>query len=126
MDDCLGKYVVAALVAAGIDARPLTARFPGDTPDAVWMMKVGEDGLVVLTKDRNLRYKPNEKAALINSRLRVFMLSKGNLRKEDMAELFIRNINRIDKIARKFIPPFVARVNRDGVHPRRYGESSDD
>ncbi|MGC2658517.1 MAG: hypothetical protein WA324_11225 [Bryobacteraceae bacterium] len=59
--------------------------FARDEEDRVWLRAVGDRGWVVLTKDQRLRYRPLEIAALRASKAKVFVLTAGNLRGNEIA-----------------------------------------
>lgn len=99
---------------SGFDITAHDERFPEGTPDTVWLPEVGASGQVVLTKDKKIRYTPQELAALRRARVRVFVLVGGNLRSEDMARAFIQARARMDALLAEHGTPFVARVNKEG------------
>lgn len=67
----------------------------------------------MLTKDRKLRYRPREIAAIRRHRVRAFVLTRGNLRAAEQARRFIGNAERI-QAACEARGPFVY-----AVHERR-------
>ena len=88
--------------------------FARDEDDRVWLQATGERGLVVLTKDQRLRYRPLEIAALRASNARVFVLTAGNLRGIEIAAVFLAALPRICKVLHSRPGPFIARVSRSG------------
>src|SRR5205085_11068593 len=102
--------------------------FPRNTPDEIWLTEVGRRGWVVLTKDKHIRYRSNEIAALLSANVRAFILTtKGDLTGAEMAQIFIKALSRIKRMATKTPPPFIARVQRDSTvelirnYPSGYG-----
>lgn len=75
---------------------------------------MGQRGWVVLTKDQRLRYRPLEIAALRSSHARVFILTAGNLRGCEIAEVFLLALPRMCRILRAHAGPFVARIAKSG------------
>jgi PIN like domain len=66
--------------------------------DTEWITWADSRGLVALVKDDAIRRRPLERRALLQSSLRVFCLTNGNLRK---AEQVARFEARWDSIIRK-------------------------
>ncbi len=85
--------------------------FPQSAPDVEWLATVGANRWVVLTKDKRIRHRVLERDAIIAAKLRVFVLasSKG-LTGQQMGQMLVRNLPRMERIARKQPPPFIAGV----------------
>jgi hypothetical protein len=49
-------------------------------PDAEWLEMCGRANLPVLSKDRRLRYRPEEIAAIRRHGVKAFVLTRGSLR----------------------------------------------
>ena len=77
------------------------AHFPSGTPDEVWLQEIGRRGWVVLTKDANIRYHPLEKQAIQASGVVAVILTKGNLKAEEMGKVFVRALPQIKRLIRK-------------------------
>lgn len=102
------------LINAGVAVEIHDEHFPRDEEDRVWLKVVGERGWVVLTKDKKLRYRPLEIAALRASKARVFVLTAGNLRGSEIAAVFIKALPRICDVLRSESGPFIAGVTQSG------------
>ena len=76
------------LIEAGLTVTVHDDYFARDEEDRVWLQRVGELGWVVFTKDKKLRYRPLEIAALRQIAARVFVLTAGNLRGNEIASVF--------------------------------------
>jgi hypothetical protein len=76
-------------------------------------------GWLVLTKDKDHRYQPLEKAQLIAHCIREFAFSSGNMSGDQMAEILRLNLRKIDRLGRKHEPPFVASISQTGVYPKK-------
>lgn len=92
VDASLGPGVAARLKAAGLEIVYHDEVFQQQTPDEEWLQAAGRNGWVVLTKDRRIRYKPNERAALEREGVRQFRLVAGNLTGPAIADAFIAAI----------------------------------
>lgn len=83
------------------------------------MPLVGEKGWVLLTCDKQIRYNLLEKRALAKHAVREFAFVSGNLSGQEMAGVLEAALPKIQRICRKFRPPFVAAITRTGeVHMR--------
>jgi len=116
IDRSLGiEPIRAALIEQSLLVEIHDDNFKRDEEDRVWLKSVGERGWVVLTKDQRLRYRPLEKAALRSSNARVFVLTAGNLRRSEIAAVFVSALPQIFKILRSRPGPFVASISKS-VH----------
>jgi hypothetical protein len=116
LDRSLGRNIVsAALRQAGEVAYIHDDLFPQNAPDTVWLTEAGNKGWIVLTKDTRIRYRAIETAALRAAKVRAFVVTaKGDLRGQEIADIFIKALPPIRKLCAKALPPFIARVSREG------------
>lgn len=110
--------VAAALRDAGVQVRLHGDFFAHDAKDEVWLPDVAHRGWIVLTRDKWIRRRPIEKQALIASGARAFVLTWGNLRGREMAEMIVKHIDSMARLARITEPPFVFAVTKTRVEPR--------
>lgn len=93
--------------------------FQSGTPDDVWLPKVGANGWVLLTADKRIRYNLLEKQALKQHGVCEFVFASGNLSGQDMAAALELALPKMNRLARRLKPPFVAAITRNGeVHLR--------
>ncbi|MGO9882054.1 MAG: hypothetical protein ACLPV4_03455 [Solirubrobacteraceae bacterium] len=85
--------------------------------DTDWLRDAGDNGWVVLMKDDRIRYRPAELEALTTSGVRAFCLTNANLRGAEMAQRFVEQLPKIEKIARGQPGPYIYGVYADGVRP---------
>jgi len=116
---CETAAIVAVLQQEQFPFRRHLEFFERGVEDEVWLQLPGLMGWLVLTKDKDQRYQPLEKAQLIAHCIREFAFSSGNLSGYEMAELLRLNLRKIDRIGRTYPPPFVASITRTGVRPRQ-------
>ncbi len=115
VDRSLGRRrIVDALRHAGANVVHHDDHFPPATPDEEWLAAVGRHGWIILTKDIRIRYKPNEKEAILEAGAVAVILVSGNMKGEEMAELFVRSLGRIERIAGSARPPAIFTLGRDG------------
>jgi hypothetical protein len=69
--------------------------------DETWIRDVTADGLVILMKDDQIRRKPLEQRAVLESGARAFVVTNANLKGDEVAVLFVENRHRIMQRARR-------------------------
>ena len=79
------------------DRYPETEEF---VKDETWIREVTADGLVILMKDDQIRRKPREQQAVLESGARAFVVTNASLRGERVGALFVENRHRIMQRAR--------------------------
>jgi hypothetical protein len=68
--------------------------------DETWIREVTMDDLVVLMKDDQIRRKPREQQAILDSGARAFVVTNASLTGDQVAALFVENRHRIIQRAR--------------------------
>jgi predicted nuclease of predicted toxin-antitoxin system len=106
--------IYEALAAAGAIVFRHRNCFADNAIDPDWLPVVGHQGWVVLTKDEAMQHNEIEKIAITNSRVRVFILVRGNLSGAEMASVFVKALPAMSRIIQSQEPPFIARVYKDG------------
>ncbi len=115
VDRSLGKRVGLRLRDAGASVELHDDYFGQTTPDSTWIPDVTVRGWVILTKDKNIRRPRGEREEVLTTRARVFTLTSGNLSGQRMAEIFIRHLPEIERIATEQNPPLVYAVGPDDL-----------
>ncbi|MFQ5925966.1 MAG: hypothetical protein ACE5MH_00850 [Terriglobia bacterium] len=116
LDRSLGrKKIAAALRQAGAEVRVHDDLFPPNAKDEDWLPEVGRKGWVVFTKDRKIRYRASERAALMRAGVRAFVLTAGDLQGVEMAQIFVKALPAIFRFVARNSPPFIAKVARSGA-----------
>lgn len=87
--DLWSRRLDDALRNAGIPFVAHRDLFADDVPDEHWISEVGRRGLVVLTRDQQIRRRPNELAAVRAARIHLFALTSGNLSAAEAATLCV-------------------------------------
>lgn len=82
--------------------------------DLEWLELCGRKELVVLTKDRRLRYRPREIAAIRRYRVKAFVLTSGNLTAVEQAQRLLDHAEPIET-ACSASGPFVYAVRADRI-----------
>ena len=101
VDRSLGRHRVAQILrAAGWKLRTHHEVYGDrdqDVPDVEWLEFCGREGLPVLTRDRRLRHRPAEIAAILRFGVRAFVVTGGSLRADEQAGRFDRSRQRIEE-----------------------------
>jgi len=75
-----------------------------------WLSVVGQRGWAVITKDTRIRYRPNEKQALLAAGVRAFAFASGNLSGEQMSDAIVKALPKMLKLLAGHRGAFVARI----------------
>ncbi len=110
-DRALGKQFPAILRAAGILVEQHADHFPHDAPDDLWLPRVAERGWVALTHDQRIRYKVNERDAVMENRL-ALLVAMGKVPFPVLAESFVATLGRVEAFLDLHRAPFIAKVYR--------------
>ena len=121
-DRALGKKFPAILRAAGISVEQHADHFAHDTPDDEWLPVVAKRGWVALTHDQRIRYKLNERDAVMSNGL-VLLVLIGKVPFPTLAHSFVATVARIEGFLDRHPPPLIAKVYRatEAVHARKPG-----
>ena len=106
--------MATALRQAGATLHIHDDHFPPDAKDQDWLAEVGQHGWIVLTKDHRIRYRQVERRALIKAGVAAFILTSGDLQGEEMAQIFVKALPRIERFLQKYAKPFIAKIAKDG------------
>lgn len=112
------QIVVDALRNAGASVRRLTETFPRGTSDRVWLQHAGQQGWIVLTRDKRIRYRPLELGALQAARVRAFVFTGGNVTMKETAEILSQALPKIGRICAAETGPFIYHIG-SGAKPIR-------
>ncbi|MDR2895980.1 MAG: hypothetical protein LBV30_04960 [Propionibacteriaceae bacterium] len=85
-----------------------------DVPDTEWIKVAGEQDIVVACKDARIRYRPAERQAVMDARLRMLCLTSGNMTTFDQVECFRSNLSAIERWWNT-PGPWILAVRRAGV-----------
>lgn len=116
LDRNLGKHVIAdRLRAEGMPVEVHADHLPPDAPDEDWLAHVGRRGWIALTKDKNIRYRTAELAAMRKHGARVVVIRAKNATAADVAEMVVKGRRRIARFAVKPSGPLVAALYANGA-----------
>ncbi len=110
-DRDLGKRFPEILRSGGLTVERHADHFAHDTPDETWLEAVGKRGWIALTHDRRIRYKPNERDAVMRHGVALLVIV-GAAPFPDLARAFMTSIPAVQYFLRRHRPPFIAKVYR--------------
>jgi hypothetical protein len=110
-DRDLGKRFPEILRAAGLTVQRHSDHFEPETPDEVWLAAVGARGWIALTHDQRIRYKPNERDAVMRHGVALLVVV-GTAPFPELALNFVVTLPRVRRFVARNRPPFIAKVYR--------------
>jgi predicted nuclease of predicted toxin-antitoxin system len=123
LDHNFGSVVVAsALREAGYKVEVLGDNFPSNCKDEEWLQEVGRRGWVVLSKDRNFRYRRFEWDAFQRAGVAAFVLTVGDLSGQAVSTLLLNCIDRIQRLVTTRTRPLLVTISRSGHFDVKVGE----
>jgi hypothetical protein len=115
LDENFGNKIAPPILQrAGMRVETFSAHFASGTHDDAWIPQVVSRGWVILTTDKNFRYKPNEREELERSGARVFVFTGAQMRGAEAAAVIAGSIGGMKKVLDATDPPFVATITRGG------------
>lgn len=111
----LGKQFPATLISAGLRVERHDDHFDHRTPDEEWLKEVGQRGWIAITRDRRIRYKRNQRDAIIENGAGVLMLL-GNATFPELATSFLATRKQIERFIAQHEPPYIAKIYRPPAH----------
>jgi hypothetical protein len=75
---------------------------------------VGRRGWILITKDARIAQRPRERAALLNGKVRAFIILPGNLAGPAIIALIEQAIPKIFKTIERYEAPFIFGIALDG------------
>jgi predicted nuclease of predicted toxin-antitoxin system len=110
-----GNFILTEFRKAKLKVEPHSAWFRHDTPDTEWLPVAGKNKWVVLMRDQKIGTRRLELEALLNSRVKAFVLTTGELRNKENARIFINAMPAICNMVERLDFPFIARVSVNGA-----------
>ena len=110
-DRDLGKRFGEILISSGLTVERHDDHFAPDTPDEIWLAEVGKRGWIALTHDSRIRYKPNERDAVMRHGVGLLVIV-GKAPFPGLARSFVATLPRIEDFLAQQKPPFIAKVYR--------------
>ena len=99
----------------GEEAIHLTEVFDQDTDDVSWLQYVGDNDLLLVTRDERVRRHPAELQALKQHKVGAFFLGGKNRSRCELIQQLVRNWPRMKKLGSSTRRPFAYRVPPSGA-----------
>lgn len=110
-DRDLGNRFPEILKSAGVTVEQHKDHFASNAPDEEWLAGVSAHGWIALTRDRRIRYKPNELGAVIRHEVALLVII-GAAPHPDLARAFVATLPRVERFLARHEPPFIAKIYR--------------
>jgi hypothetical protein len=132
LDNC--KPILDILTQQNIRFERHQTHFTRGAADDLWLPFVGDQGWIVITKDKRNRYNEWEKLAVRRNKVREFYFGSGNMNGEEMATALRTALPAIRKICGSEEPPIIGSISKSGIvtvvsdkhgstHTRRQGKA---
>src|SRR6266550_4910399 len=108
------KPILEALVQRAVKHERHLEHFQPGTQDSVWLPFVGQQGWILLTKDKRIRFNQLEKTAVRRHRVREFYFSSGNFTGLEMAQILVAALPEMARVCRRYDAPFIASISKSG------------
>jgi PIN domain-containing protein len=110
-DRDLGRQFPEILRSAGLKVERHHDYFAPDVSDETWLAAVGQRGWVALTHDQRIRFKPNERAAVMRHGVALLVII-GKAPYPELARAFVATLPRVERFLTGHTPPYIAKVYR--------------
>lgn len=115
LDRNLGRATIADILrAAGFEVEVHDDHLPQDAPDEDWIQLVAQNQWIGVTKDKNIRYRRSEIAAIKHYQAKVIVVRMKDLTGEQMGQLIAKNGQKILEFISRHSAPVIAGVDRNG------------
>ena len=112
-----------ALRDAGAQVEVHDDHFVPGALDEEWLPEIGRRGWVLITKDREIRYRATEREALLGAGVRAFVLRTRGLSGFENAQILVRALPGMVRFSTGNPPPFIAAVSPSGTVAMLFRES---
>jgi hypothetical protein len=125
LDENLHKCapVLALLEKSGTRYVRHADKFIAGEIDEKWLPKVSQEGWVILTKDKGIKYNELEIAAIKENKGREFVFGSGNWSGDQMADILSKALPKMKRLAKKTEAPFIASLTQTGAVHLRYDKN---
>ena len=93
----------------------LDERFPPDTPDREWLAVAGQEGWLVISRDKRIRRRPGEREAIRANGVGCFILGwRKNLTREEYVDVLATSLDEMQARFEETPRPFIFVVDANG------------
>jgi predicted nuclease of predicted toxin-antitoxin system len=116
IDRSLGQeQVIRALKAQGATVERHDDHFAKDAPDPEWLAEVGARGWIVISKDKRIRYRGAERAAVHGAKIGLFIFIGGNMTGPQLAARIASALMQMVLVVETQERPFIATISKAGI-----------
>ncbi|HLF27837.1 MAG TPA: DUF5615 family PIN-like protein [Anaerolineae bacterium] len=102
VDENYGRDLVQSLRGLGCtNVEHLLETFKPGTPDEEWLEYVGKHGFALITKDKNIRKNPKERAALLKHKIVAFYLGGDKMGVRETGKQLINAWDKMEACAKQ-------------------------
>lgn len=105
---------MAALEAAGVGVRRPGRDVPFGAADNDWLTLAGRQGWIALLRDKRVRHREIERAAILEASVAAFVFTGGQVSAADVTETLIRRLDKLIRIADSEPRPFLYTITSGG------------
>jgi len=121
-DEGLGQNLANGLSQIGKNVEHVLDNFPQGTKDVEWLKYVSENRLALVTKDKGIRRKPNERAMLLKYGIVAFYLGGSEKSGHDILKQLVNAWENMEAKAQKSLKTgkagaFIVRPNGRKIEP---------
>ena len=114
-DENLGIQLVLGLRGFGEEeVIHLTEIFDKGTKDVDWLPYVGQNGYTLITVDKNIRRRPQERGAFLHHNVGAIFLAGKSMSRWNRIQQIVRAWHKIEAIVDREQPPFAFILRRSG------------
>ena len=122
IDRSIPRAVARALQQVRNDVLWLDDVFPSDTADEDWLAHCGREGWLVITRDKRIRTRPAERAAMRRNSVGVFVITTAaSLDRWQLLELLVPHLREMERSFEVTPRPFVFTLSSAGLSQRDLG-----
>lgn len=114
IDNNLSQQLASGLKGFGEDVVHLKDLFDEATTDETWLPFVGQNSLILVTRDNRIRWNPAEIAAFKANNVGAFFLAGKERKRCELIQQLVRNWPHMKELAGKTSRPFAFRVPANG------------
>lgn len=116
IDRSVPKSVVAALQQVRNDVEWLEPRFPHNIKDTEWLPIAGQNGWLVILRDKKVRTRPGERAAIRDNGVGCFIITvKRNINKWEYLKLLVAHMDDMEALFARTQRPFIYTLDSRGI-----------
>lgn len=113
LDRSLGKIDIAKrLRDKGFTVEIHDDHFSEITTDSKWLSFIGKKGWIVLTKDKRIRHRENEKLMVLENKVGMFVLTRGEYTSKEMGNIILKATGKIQRFVSNNKPPFIVSISK--------------